>query len=250
MGINVFIDAFYVSGPINSLVFLVLIVMSILSWGLILATAVYFRKLAAADLNFLQRFNEAEKPLDLYKSDLEDKEQNGQKIAGVKAIFREIYKEVIEIEQHVVGLNFIDPRMQTIKNNFDEIIQRTLEKVKSRENNKRERFFGFFATTSNIAPFIGLLGTVIGIIDAFVAIAKAGSADLGFVAPAISEALVATALGLFVAIPASVAFNYFKAKSFKFRETFDHFTLDLLNRIQQQYFFVKIYNEPGSQEGN
>lgn len=239
MGYNVVFEAFYVSGPVAASVFLVLIILSVLSWGLILATAIYFKKLAAADLSFLSLFAQTDKPVDLYRSSA-TAGSSLEKVAGVRAIFSEIYREVIQIEKQVAGLNFIDPRMQTIKANFDEMIQRTLIKVKSRENNKRERYFGFFATTSNIAPFIGLFGTVIGIIDAFNAISKAGSADLGFVAPAISEALVATALGLFVAIPASIAYNYFKAQSFKFRETFDQFTLELLNRIQQQYFFVQL----------
>jgi biopolymer transport protein TolQ len=239
MGFNVILEAFYVSGPVAAFVFLVLIIMSVLSWGLIVATAVYFKKLGAEDNDFLQVFEQADKPADLYRSIFIESDSN-QKRSGVKIIFREVYREVIQVEQHIKGLNFIDPKMQTIKANFDEIMQRTLEKVKTKENNKRERFFSFFATTSNVAPFIGLLGTVIGIIDAFSEIGRIGSADLGFVAPAISEALVATALGLFVAIPASIAFNYFKAQSFKFRETFDHFTLDLLNRIQQQYFFKDI----------
>ncbi len=242
MGFNVILEAFYVSGPVAAFVFMVLIAMSVLSWGLILATAVHFKKLAAKDSNFLETFEQAEKPAALYKEQFTGGEDL-QKETGVKAIFREIYKEVNRIERHVAGLNFVDTKMQTIKSNFDEIMQRTLEKVKSRENNKRDRFLSFFATTSNTAPFIGLLGTVIGITDAFTEIGRIGSADLGFVAPAISEALVATALGLFVAIPASIAFNYFKAQSNKFRETFDHFTLDLLNRIQQQYFFKDISND-------
>lgn len=246
MGLSVVLDAFYVSGPIAFFVFLVLIIMSIVSWGLILATAIYFRRLNQADSEFLSKFAETPKPLELYKSQT-GSNGNGEKLSGVKAIFIEIYEQVIFIEKHVEGLNFVDPKMQSIKSNFDEVIDRTLVKVKSRENNKRERFFGFFATTSNVAPFIGLLGTVIGIIDAFNEIGKMGSADLGFVAPAISEALVATALGLFVAIPASIAFNFFRAKSLKFRETFDHFTLDLLNRIQQQYFFIKNAPEPTPQ---
>lgn len=209
--------------------------MSVTSWGLIFSTAIYFRKLAIEDNAFLSQFEETDHPGDLYRSKFSAPTNPG-KSAGLTAIFKEIYKEVAYIEDHVVSLNFIDPKMQTIKSNFNEIINRTLWKVKNRENNKRERFFSFFATISNVAPFVGLLGTVIGIIDAFTAIGEMGSADLQFVAPAISEALVATALGLFVAIPASVAFNYFRAKSQKFRELFDLFTSDLLNRIQQQYF--------------
>lgn len=240
-----FLEVLYVSDPFSGFIFLILVVMSILSWGLIIATAIYFGRLAASDKEFLEKFEQSS-PLDLYKSDTDEDE----KISGVRAIFKEIYRQVLIIEKHVEGLNFIDPKMQTIRSNFNELIQRTLEKMKSRENSRRERYLSFFATVSNIAPFVGLLGTVMGIIDAFNAISKMGSADLGFVAPAISEALVATALGLFVAIPASVAYNYFRAKSHVFRIRFDHFTVDLLNRIQQQYFFVKSQNEPLPQSEN
>ena len=240
-----FLEVLYVSDPFSGFIFLILVVMSVLSWGLIIATAIYFGRLAASDKEFLEKFEQSS-PLDLYKSDTDEDE----KISGVRAIFKEIYRQVLIIEKHVEGLNFIDPKMQTIRSNFNELIQRTLEKMKSRENSRRERYLSFFATVSNIAPFVGLLGTVMGIIDAFNAISKMGSADLGFVAPAISEALVATALGLFVAIPASVAYNYFRAKSHVFRIRFDHFTVDLLNRIQQQYFFVKSQNESLPQSEN
>lgn len=242
MGLNVIIQALYVSGPVATFVFSVLIVLSVISWGLIIGTIVYYKRLATDDKKFLDEFAQAEKPADLYHKQLSE-EETKKKGAGIKAIFTEIYHEVVLVEKHIVGLNFVDPKMQTIKANFDEIIQRTLEKVKSKENAKRERFLSFFATVSNIAPFIGLMGTVIGIIDAFAQIGKIGSADLGFVAPAISEALVATAAGLFVAIPSSIAFNYFKFQSSKFRDSFDQFSLELLNKIQQQYFFKELSDD-------
>ena len=75
---------------------------------------------------------------------------------------------------------------------------------------RREKSLSYLATTSNIAPFLGVLGTVIGIINAFTAIGKMGSAELSVVAPAISEALIATALGIAVAIPSSVGYNLFQ----------------------------------------
>ena len=248
MSFNVILEALYVSGPIAAFVFIVLIIMSVVSWGLIIASAIYYKRLFNVDSNFLAEFAESNRPMSLYEQMQSDEANRSSKLSGVKAIFIEIYNEVTNIEKHIGRLNFADPEMQSLKSNFDEVIQRTLEKITSRENNRRERYLSFFATTSNIAPFIGLLGTVIGIIDAFAEIGRVGSADLGFVAPAISEALVATAMGLFVAIPASIAFNYFKAQSTKFRETFDHFGLDLLNRIQQQYFFSFQAEEGGSQE--
>jgi len=79
----------------------------------------------------------------------------------------------------------------------------------SREALRLERGLSFLATTGSAAPFIGLFGTVIGIINAFQGIGRAGSASLAVVAPGIAEALIATAVGLFAAIPATVFYNYF-----------------------------------------
>jgi len=82
----------------------------------------------------------------------------------------------------------------------------------SRENLRLERGFSFLATTGSSAPFIGLFGTVVGIINAFESIGRAGSASLAVVAPGIAEALITTAVGLFAAIPATIAYNYFSGR--------------------------------------
>ena len=246
MSYEVIIEAFSVSGPVGILVFVTLLVLSVVCWGLIISTLIQLDRLTKIDKLFFDQFNQADQPKDLFDAILKSKEDEEKK-GGLKTLFVAVYNEVVTIEKNIPGLNFIDPKMAMVKSNFDETINRTLRRVRARENSKRERFFGVFATTSNVAPFIGLMGTVIGIIDAFSVIGRAGNADLAFVAPAISEALVATALGLFVAIPASVAFNYFKAKSLRFSENFDHFSLVLLNRIQQQ-FFLKSFQS--AEEGN
>ena len=96
---------------------------------------------------------------------------------------------------------------------------------------RREKLLSILATTSNIAPFLGVLGTVIGIIGAFAAIGKMGSADLAVVAPAISEALIATALGIFVAIPSSAAFNLIGYWTQILSQKFERFTAIMLNRL-------------------
>lgn len=90
-----------------------------------------------------------------------------------------------------------------------ELISRTLRHASMREVAQQERHLIFLATTGNVAPFIGLFGTVWGIMDAFVSIGQMGSASLGAVAPGVAEALIATAAGLATAIPAVIAYNYF-----------------------------------------
>ncbi len=96
----------------------------------------------------------------------------------------------------------------------------------SREGLRLERGLSFLATTGSSAPFIGLFGTVIGIIDAFQGIARAGSASLAVVAPGIAEALIATAVGLFAAIPATVFYNYFVGELRSISAAIDLFAVD------------------------
>ncbi len=88
-------------------------------------------------------------------------------------------------------------------------IERSVAWAAQRESHRLERGLSFLATTGSAAPFIGLFGTVIGIIDAFQGIGAAGTASLAVVAPGIAEALIATAVGLFAAIPATIAYNHF-----------------------------------------
>jgi biopolymer transport protein TolQ len=99
-----------------------------------------------------------------------------------------------------------------------------------------EKALGFLATTGNTAPFIGLFGTVWGIMDSFRGIGLTGAADLAVVAPGISEALIATAAGLAAAIPAVVGFNFFNQRIAGLRAEMDIFKSDFLSMIERQLF--------------
>jgi biopolymer transport protein TolQ len=90
-----------------------------------------------------------------------------------------------------------------------ELISRTLRHASMKEVAQQEHYLIFLATTGNVTPFVGLFGTVWGIMNAFTSIGQAGSANLGAVAPGVAEALITTAAGLGAAIPAVVAYNYF-----------------------------------------
>jgi biopolymer transport protein TolQ len=108
-------------------------------------------------------------------------------------------------------------------------VHRAMRRASEAEVGRMERYLPFLATTASAAPFIGLFGTVVGIMNAFHNIGQQGSANLAVVAPGISEALIATAAGLGAAIPAVMAYNFFVNRSKRWATEMDGFTLELLN---------------------
>ena len=116
-----------------------------------------------------------------------------------------------------------------------ELVSREYARAASHYLNRAERFLPFLATCSAAAPFLGLLGTVWGIISAFQRIGIWGNASIAVVAPGIAEALVATALGLFVAIPALIAYNFFSNWLRKEAEKAESFGDDLAFAVDRQF---------------
>lgn len=114
-------------------------------------------------------------------------------------------------------------------------LERTLQLGISEEMARLERDMNWLATTASVSPFIGLFGTVFGIIRAFSAIGQAGSSSLRAVAPGISEALIATAFGLAAAIPAAVAYNYFNHSIREFGARMEDFSLEFMNLAERSF---------------
>lgn len=114
-------------------------------------------------------------------------------------------------------------------------LERTLQIGVSEELAKLERNMSWLATTASVTPFIGLLGTVLGIIRAFLSLAQQGSTSLRTVGPGISTALVATAVGLFAAIPAAIAYNYFGHGIREIGARMDDFALEFLNLAERTF---------------
>jgi biopolymer transport protein TolQ len=114
-------------------------------------------------------------------------------------------------------------------------VDRALIRAATNEVNKLERRMTFLATTASVTPFIGLFGTVVGIMIAFQRIGATGSTNLAIVAPGISEALIATAAGLFAAIPALVFYNHFTHRVKEFSATMDDFSLEFLNIAERNF---------------
>ena len=127
----------------------------------------------------------------------------------------------------------IDPQTLDARFTGTDNIKRSLRRAITTEMTRMTQMVPFLATTGNTAPFIGLFGTVWGIMNSFVGIGQKGSANLAVVAPGISEALVATAAGLAAAIPAVIAYNFFMSKIRVVESELDSFSADLLNIIER-----------------
>lgn len=112
-------------------------------------------------------------------------------------------------------------------------LEKVAQYIIQNQINQQEAYLPFLATTGNLTPFIGLLGTVLGIINAFGEIGTQGSASIAAVAPGVSEALVATAAGLFAAIPAVMAYNFFLSRIRKMSFRVEAFTIEFLNSLQE-----------------
>ena len=177
------------------LVLLVLTLLSVFSWAIILYK---YRELKRAQQDseaFLEVYHEGsmEEAYDAAK-DLDR--------SPLSAIFLSAYGELKRLAR-------ASGRTLALTSKHVDALARHVGWTGAREGHRLERGFTFLATTGSSAPFIGLFGTVIGIINAFQGIGRAGSASLAVVAPGIAEALIATALGLFAAIPATVFYNIF-----------------------------------------
>jgi biopolymer transport protein TolQ len=114
-----------------------------------------------------------------------------------------------------------------------ENVSRALRRATNSEITRLEKYLTFLATTGSTSPFIGLFGTVWGIMTAFEGIGKTGSASLAVVAPGIAEALIATAIGLVAAIPAVMAYNHFQHKIRVLVKEMDNFSTEFLNIVQR-----------------
>ena len=224
-----FVDAVFLhSGFINLSVFLLLLVLSVVTWGLIIAKTLQLRNEDAQDKDFVMEFNKAE---NLHDFSMQQRDR-GPIDYDLGIVFDETMRIVDRFKAEFPRMNFVDPVMEPVKENFDQVVGRTVERIALQMQERRDKNLAVLGTTSNIAPFLGVFGTVVGIINAFAAIGKTGSADLAVVAPAISEALIATALGIFVAIPSSAAFNFFQYRIQALSQSFDRFVKIMLNRIQ------------------
>jgi len=202
------------SGPTALAVLIVLLLLSIFSWTIMLQKFTMFRQAKAQNTRFLKAFR---------------KSSRLSEIAGVAEQFRpsplvSVFTEIVEEYGRQSGGRGLPRSPQAIERAASIASSEALTDLESR--------LTWLATIAAIAPFIGLLGTVMGIIDAFHGLGTQGSATLRAVAPGISEALITTAAGLVVAIPAVVGYNQLTARIREFGARMDDFGRELLNAIE------------------
>ncbi len=199
---------------IVQLVILLLIVLSVISWAIILAK---WRELRRAE-------QDSEAFLEVYQEgSLDAAYQVARELdrSPLASIFLTAYGEFNRMKRFGGGSESAE-----LGDSHLRVLARQIGWASSRESLRLERGLSFLATTGSAAPFIGLFGTVIGIINAFQGIGRAGTASLAVVAPGIAEALIATAIGLFAAIPATVFYNHFVGELRSLTAAIDLFAAD------------------------
>jgi biopolymer transport protein TolQ len=218
------------TGPLNMAVLALLVLFSVASWAIILHKTLSFRTAAGQTATFLDAFRKSSKFSEV------------QAVCAtlpaspLVGVFQAGYAEM-NAQFRITGAGQGDqtatagrPMLKSL-----EAVDRALIRAATNEVNKLEQRLTFLATTASVTPFIGLFGTVIGIMIAFGRIGATGSTNLAIVAPGISEALIATASGLFAAIPATYFYNHFTHRVKEFSATMDDFALEFLNIVERNF---------------
>lgn len=202
-------------GPVALGVLLVLLFASLYSWTVILGKIATFKRATSESRRFIRTFRKASRL---------------QEIATLLADFKDsplaqVFEDVYETYKRQTGGSG-PPRNMTP-------LERSAQTAASEAVTALERRLTWLATIAATSPFVGLFGTVWGVVDAFHGLGTAGAATLRAVAPGISEALITTAAGLFVAVPAVVAYNQFAARLKVFASAIDDFSRELLNSLEE-----------------
>lgn len=199
--------------PIGKFTIIVLLIFSIISWAIIIFKLSEYAKAKKNSLKFVEYFRKSKNFSDI------NKHASIMRNNPLSEIFSFGYKELslrMGAKDNPGGINL-------------ESIHRSLLRASNSEITRLERLNGFLATTATVSPFIGLFGTVWGIMSSFQEIANMGQANLTTVGPGIAEALIATALGLFAAIPAVIFYNLLLNKLKVIIASMEDFTLEFLN---------------------
>lgn len=216
------IDLFLKAGLLVKLIMLLLIGFSIASWAIIIQRT---KVLNAADreaADFEDKFWSGTDLARLYK----DSQARRDELSGSEQIFHSGFKEFARL--HQANVHAPDAVVNGASRAMRVSFNRELESL--------ENHIPFLGTVGSISPYIGLFGTVWGIMHAFIALGSVKQATLQMVAPGIAEALIATAIGLFAAIPAVMAYNRFTQRVNKLEQSYDNFMEEFLTILHRQAF--------------
>jgi biopolymer transport protein TolQ len=210
------VDLVRETGAVAQAVLVLLLAFSLVSWAIILSRWALLRRARVQSGRFLRAFRRAQRLQDM--SAVSEQFRPSPLVGVFQSGFREFERQV-----GVSG---------SLRNPL--AVQRAMQIASSEEMTRFERNLPWLAITGAVTPFIGLFGTVWGIIDAFHGLGTAGAATLRAVAPGISEALITTAAGLAAAIPAVIAYNLIGGSIREFAARCDDFSLEMLNAVERQ----------------
>lgn len=209
------------SSPIAKFVLIVLLVFSLVSWAIILTKSRAITRAQRQSTEFLQVFSRSKRLQDLYAS------CSAFPASPLAAIYMSAHEELKA--QAGVSADGSSDSMFSL-----EAVHRTMQSTAIAETTRLERSLSVLASTASAAPFIGLFGTVVGIIIAFQGLSQAASASIQVVAPGIADALIATAAGIAAAVPAVLAYNHYLNRIKILAADMDGFMLRLLNFIERE----------------
>jgi biopolymer transport protein TolQ len=225
-----FLDLIKDSSPISQFVLAILVIFSIVSWGIILYKLWTFNRIQSQSTRFLEIFRRSAKFSEVQAV---CQSLNDSPLVG---IFLSGYAELnLQLRQATGAANSATapasrPMLKSLVS-----VDRALMRASNVETNKLEKHITFLATTAAVTPFIGLFGTVLGIISAFQGIGAQGSTSLDVVAPGIADALIATAAGLAAAIPAVYFYNLLTQRVKGLASEMDDFSLEFLNIVERNF---------------
>lgn len=218
-------------GTVSKVVLLILFLFSVTSWAIILHKWRAFRSSDLEDQRFRNLYERAQEKDELRR--------HARRLAASPAatVFLAVMDRLMPeradnlVPDHLGSRAALDSAEEPSEIDR-QYLNRVVAHIMQEQISKQEVYLPFLATTGNITPFIGLLGTVMGIIDAFAEIGKQGTASIAAVAPGVAEALVATAAGLFTAIPAVIAYNYYLTRIRRMAFRVEAFSIEFLNSLQ------------------
>jgi biopolymer transport protein TolQ len=214
------------SGPVGISVLLLLLSASAVSWAIIVKKWLQIRRAQDESVKFLETFWQSKRLDAIYQA------AGSLSASPISQVFRAGYVELSKVTaQKKEGEGSMSEELGGIEN-----VERALKRAAASEVTHLEAQVPFLGTTASAAPFVGLFGTVWGIMRAFHDIYRMGNANLATVAKPISEALIATAVGLFAAIPAVIAYNYFVSKIRVLDSEMTNFSNDFLNIVRRHFF--------------
>lgn len=214
-------------GIVSTTILIVLLGFSLISWAVIFQKFGRFRRSVSENTRFLALYWKVADLIELRKAAMRMKQSPVARVflAGLERLDPDFS---LKTEDDLKGMEEAE-RTATIK-----ILERTLRRAIDEQVEELEAYLAFLATTGNVSPFIGLFGTVLGIINAFHGISRQGTASIAAVAPGIAEALIATAAGLLAAIPAVVAFNHYNSRVRRMASEMESFSTEFLSLVEER----------------